>query len=62
MTAVAAAYGSDHRDLASVTDGFSAGILGAAGLAALGAISAAIWLRGPTSVAAPSPEHEVASV
>ncbi|MBF4764446.1 MFS transporter [Nocardioides islandensis] len=47
MTAVAAAFGADDADLVSVTDGFSAGLLGAAGIAALGAVAAATWLRAP---------------
>jgi EmrB/QacA subfamily drug resistance transporter len=44
MTAVAAAFGGS--DLVSLTDGFSAGLLGAAGIAVVGALAAAIWLRG----------------
>ena len=46
MTAVATAFGADRAgDLASLTDGFSAGLLGAAGIAAVGALLAAGWLR-----------------
>jgi EmrB/QacA subfamily drug resistance transporter len=45
MTAVAAAFGGDGGDAVSLTDGFSAGLLGAAGIAAIGAIAAALWLR-----------------
>lgn len=60
MTAVAAAFGADHRDLASVTDGFSAGLLGAAGIAALGAIAAAAWLGIPAPVESAQPEHQAA--
>ena len=38
MTAVAAAFGADRvGDVAALTDGFSAGLLGAAGIAAVGA-------------------------
>ena len=46
MTAVASAYGADRLgDAVSQTDGFSAGLLGAAGIAALGALLAVVWLR-----------------
>ena len=46
MTAVASAFGADRfGDVASQTDGFSAALLGAAGIAALGALLAAAWLR-----------------
>ena len=62
MTAVAAAFGADRvGDLVALTDGFSAGLLGAAGIAAIGAIAAAAWLRTPTPVAEAPAEHEVAS-
>jgi hypothetical protein len=58
MTAVAAAVGTDARDLVSVTDGFSTGLLGAAGIAALGAVAAAAWLRTSAPSTAPEPQHE----
>ena len=46
MTAVASAFGADRLgDAVSQTDGFSAGLLGAAGIAALGALLAMAWLR-----------------
>jgi len=45
----------------SITDGFSAGLLGAAGIAALGAIAAAVWLRTPAPDAAAQQEHEAVS-
>ncbi|SFJ42799.1 MFS transporter [Nocardioides psychrotolerans] len=46
MTAVASAFGADRvGDAVSQTDGFSAGLLGAAGIAALGALLAAARLR-----------------
>lgn len=46
MTAVAAAYGADQAgDAAALTDGFSAGLLGAAGIAVVGALIAAMTLR-----------------
>ena len=50
MTAVATAFGAGS-DLVSLTDGFSAGLLGAAGIAAAGALLAAAWLRTPTAPA-----------
>ena len=50
MTAVATAFGADRAgDLVSLTDGFSAGLLGAAGIAAAGALLAAAWLRTPAA-------------
>ena len=61
MTAVAAAFSGDHFDLVSVTDGFSAGLLGAAGIAALGAVAAAAWLRTPAPAATAQPEQEAVS-
>ena len=46
MTAVASAFGADRvGDAVSQTDGFSAGLLGAAGIAALGALLAVARLR-----------------
>jgi hypothetical protein len=62
MTAVAAAFGADNRDLVSVTDGFSAGLLGAAGIAALGAIAAATWLRAAAPVEPVHAEQQEAAV
>ena len=48
MTAVATAYGADQLgDATALTAGFSAGLLGAAGIAAVGAVVAAAWLRTP---------------
>ena len=61
MTAVAAAFGADNGDVVSITDGFSAGLLGAAGIAALGAFAAAVWLRTPAHDAAAQQEHEAVS-
>jgi predicted MFS family arabinose efflux permease len=54
MTAVAAAFGSDGSptDLAGLTEGYSAALIGAAAIAAVGAAVAAAWLRTPT---APTP-------
>lgn len=45
MTAVAAGFGADRiGDVVAQTNGYSAGLLGAAGIAALGAVFAALWL------------------
>jgi EmrB/QacA subfamily drug resistance transporter len=57
MTAVAAAFGAGQvGDLEAVTNGFSAGLLGAAGIAAFGAVVAAAWLRMPRAAAPTSAE------
>jgi hypothetical protein len=62
MTAVAAAFGADRvGDLVALTDGFSAGLLGAAGIAAIGAIAAAAWLRTPAPATPAPAEHEAIS-
>ena len=55
------AFGADNGDVVSITDGFSAGLLGAAGIAALGAIAAAVWLRTPAPDATAQQEHEAVS-
>jgi EmrB/QacA subfamily drug resistance transporter len=48
MTALASAQGADRLgDLAALTDGYSAAFLGAAGIAAVGALAAAALLRTP---------------
>ncbi len=48
MTALAASYGAAQLgDLPALTDGFSAAFLGAAGIAAAGAVLAAVLLRTP---------------
>ncbi|MEV4199778.1 MFS transporter [Micromonospora globbae] len=50
MTAVAASYGADRvGDLPALTDGFSAAFVGAAAIAAIGAVTAAVTLRTRTS-------------
>jgi EmrB/QacA subfamily drug resistance transporter len=51
MTAVAAAFGSDgsSADLVGLTDGYSAALIGAAAIAAVGAVVAAAWLRNPAT-------------
>ncbi|KRE55618.1 MFS transporter [Phycicoccus sp. Soil748] len=64
MTAVAAAFGGTGADVASLTDGFSAGLLGAAAIAATGAALTAAWLRNASpahqasdAASAGEPEH-----
>ena len=48
MTALAAASGADQiGDAVAMTDGFSAGLFGAAGIAAFGAVLSAKWLKSP---------------
>ena len=48
MTAVAAAFGGERLgDPVALTSGFAAGFIGAAGIAAAGAVVAAVWLRMP---------------
>jgi MFS family permease len=65
MTAVASAFGADRvGNPSGLTDGFSAGLLGAAGIAAAGAVLAWVWLRTPQQPAideaAGEPEHATA--
>jgi EmrB/QacA subfamily drug resistance transporter len=53
MTAVAAAFGADQvGNPAELTDGFSAALLGAAGIAALGAVLSAVLLKKPAAIPA----------
>src|SRR5688572_15509850 len=53
MTAVATSQGADQLgDVASLTDGYSAAFLGAAGIAVVGAVLAAALLRVPRSATA----------
>lgn len=48
MTVVAAAFGAGHHaDATALTEGFSAGLVGAAVIAVAGAALAAAWLRSP---------------
>jgi MFS family permease len=48
MTVVATAFGADRAaDVVGLTDGFSAGLVGAAAIAGAGAVVAALWLRTP---------------
>ena len=50
MTAVASAYGADQLgDPAALTDGYSAAFVGAAAVAAAGALATALWFRRPAS-------------
>jgi EmrB/QacA subfamily drug resistance transporter len=59
MTALATAYGADAADVATRTDGFGAGLLGAAGIAAVGALlSARLLKRTPAAAAAAPAEPE----
>lgn len=63
MTALAAAYGADEvGNATALTDGFSAGLLGAAGIAAVGAVAAAALLRGEKAqTGSASDEHVLAA-
>ena len=59
MTAVASAFGADRvGDAVSQTDGFSAGLLGAGGIAALGALLAVARLRSQAPNSAVQEESE----
>src|SRR4051812_31327781 len=61
MTAVATVFGADQAGNAgALTDGFSAGLLGAAAIAAVGAVLAWAWLRSPqaSSETTQAGEHE----
>ena len=62
MTAVATAAGADRLgDAVALTDGFSAGLLGAAGIAAVGAVLSALWLRTPQRAEEPAHDESVAA-
>jgi sugar phosphate permease len=53
MTAVAASQGADQlADLGALTDGYSAAFIGAAGIALIGALLAALLLRAPKTTTA----------
>ena len=55
MTAVATSNGAGQlADPASLVDGFSAAFVGAAGIAVLGAVTAAVFLRRPKPAAVPT--------
>jgi len=61
MTALAAASGADQAgNPAELTSGFSAGLLGAAGIAAVGAVVAKALFKTPA--AAPADEADVVAV
>ena len=63
MTAVASAFGADRLgDAVALTDGFSAGLLGAAGIAAVGALMAAAWIRSASPAPDPEPQQETAGI
>ena len=55
MTAVASSQGADQlADLGALTDGYSAAFIGAAAIAAAGALLSALLLRAPKRAAAPT--------
>jgi MFS family permease len=55
MTVVATTFGADRAaDRFGLTDGFSAGLVGAAMIAGVGAFLAALWLRSPETQGAES--------
>jgi EmrB/QacA subfamily drug resistance transporter len=57
MTAVAAAFGTDTlADKVSLTDGFSAALLGAAAIAAAGAVLAAALMKSPAGATESAPD------
>ena len=50
MTVVATVFGATRgADAAALTNGYSAGLLGAAAIAVVGAVLSAVWLRSPNS-------------
>lgn len=62
MTALASAFGADQvGDAAAQTTGYSAGLLGAAAIAAVGALVAKAWLRS-TAPATPETDEQPAAV
>jgi len=61
MTAVASAYGADRiGDAVAQTSGFSAGLLGAAGTAAVGALLTGVLLRSPKAEPGGATQADVA--
>ncbi|WP_406287169.1 MFS transporter [Embleya sp. NBC_00896] len=61
MTALAAAHGAQEiGDPSALTDGFGAAFLGAAGIAAAGAVIAALTLRGPAAPVDTAPVTDTA--
>jgi len=66
MTALAASQGADQLgDVTALTDGYSAAFLGAAGVAAVGGLLAAVTLRRPPAIASTAvdaqPQEELAA-
>lgn len=62
MTALASAFGADQiGEAVAQTDGFSAGLLGAAAIAATGAAIAGLWIRSAGSAAEAADEVAVAA-
>jgi hypothetical protein len=62
MTALAASQGADELgNVAALTDGYSAAFVGAAGIAAAGALLAAILLRVPSAMAEAPVEEPLAA-
>ncbi|HEX8206468.1 MAG TPA: MFS transporter [Solirubrobacteraceae bacterium] len=62
MTAVATSQGADRLgDVAALTDGYSAAFLGAAAVAAAGAVVAAVLLRTPKAANAPAAREPLAA-
>jgi MFS family permease len=62
MTAVAAAFGADQvGNPVELTNGFSAGLLGAAGIAAVGAVAAKVLLATPAATPADQDDELVAA-
>jgi len=60
MTALAVAHGADEiGNAAALTDGFSAGLLGASGIAFAGALLAAWLLKRPANTAGEEPAESV---
>ena len=63
MTAVASAFGADRvGDAVALTDGFSAGLVGAAGIAAAGALLAAVTLKSTRPAAPDAHDRETVAV
>jgi hypothetical protein len=61
MTALATSQGADRLgDAAALTDGYSAAFLGAAGVAVVGGLLAAVLLRFPKTPPAASAERDEA--
>ena len=60
MTSVAAAN-TGGTSLGAMNDGFHAAFLGAAGIAAIGAVAALVWLRSPATAAAEAPSEPMQS-